>query len=158
MVLPVSDGGISNQVLSFSEPVCSALQSVFTGLHGAHDGKPRTWCVVGVPQALAVFIVYMIVFSKLRRVGVHFLPRQCACPKGGPGWFPGTGGIVVVQQPSWLLGQPQASVLSYVWLFLFFNHKIANGPKGPRTVAGTSSHVGPKSCLCCCKKMSLHKD
>lgn len=107
-------------MLSFSEPVCSALQSVFTGLHGAHDGKPRTWCVVGVPQALAVFIVYMIVFSKPRRVGVHFLPRQCACPKGGPGWFPGTRGIVVVQQPSWLLGQPQASVLSYVWLFLFF--------------------------------------
>ena len=67
--------------------------------------------------------------------------------------------VMVRQQPNWLLGQPQAGVLLYVWVFFFnFNHKTANGLKGPRRVDGASSHVGPAPCLCGWKKMSLHKE
>lgn len=73
MVLPVSNGVISDEVLNLSETVCSALKLVFIGLHEAHDVKQRAWCVVGVPQALVAFIVNMIVFSKPRTAGAHCL-------------------------------------------------------------------------------------
>lgn len=73
LVLPVSNGVISDDVLNLSEPVCSALKLVFIGLRGAHDVKHRAWCIVGVPQASVAFIVNTIVFSKPRTVGAHCL-------------------------------------------------------------------------------------